>query len=57
VPDGTRDPVSGEYVHDDLVMSAALAAVLDRQAWPRAAAGKDPGIIRAGDPLDGMRRF
>jgi hypothetical protein len=57
VPDGTRDPLSGEFVHDDLVMSAALAAVLDRQEWPRATAGSDPGIIRGADPLDGMRGF
>ena len=25
VPDGTRDPGTGRYIHDDLVMSAALA--------------------------------
>ncbi len=57
VPDGTRDPLDGAFVHDDLVLSAALAAVLDRQEWPRAASGKDPGVIRAGDPLDGMKGF
>ncbi len=30
VPAGTRDPVTGEWMHDDLLMSAALAAVIDR---------------------------
>ncbi len=33
VPDGTRDPRSGELVHDDLILSAALSAVLDGQEW------------------------
>ena len=27
VPKGTRDPATGRYIHDDLVMSAALAAL------------------------------
>jgi len=55
-PDGARDPLDGTFVHDDLVISAALAAVLDRQEWPRARS-QAPGIIRAGDPLDEMRGF
>jgi hypothetical protein len=46
VPDGTRDPVTGELVHDDLVLSAALCWVLDAQPWgiARSAviAGRDP---------------
>jgi hypothetical protein len=33
VPDGTRDPSSGELLHDDLVVSAALCAVIDEQSW------------------------
>ena len=52
VPDGTRDPATGELVHDDALLSAALAAVLDRQPWHA-----DTGpthIIRAADPLDSM---
>ena len=31
VPDGTRDPSSGKLIHDDLVMSAALAVFEDTQ--------------------------
>jgi hypothetical protein len=33
VPDGTRDPASGELVHDDLLISASLCAVLDEATW------------------------
>lgn len=33
VPDGTRDPLTSELLHDDLVISAALSAVLDTCAW------------------------
>jgi hypothetical protein len=32
VPDGTRT-ATGDLVHDDLVLSAALCAVLDKQPW------------------------
>ncbi len=53
VPDGTRDPASGELVHDDLVLSAALSAVLDTQEW--SAAGPAT-LIQAADPLAGMDR-
>jgi hypothetical protein len=33
VPDGTRDALTGELVHDDYVVSAALVAVLDHETW------------------------
>jgi len=33
VPDGTRDPATGDLVHDDLLISAAMCAVLDKQKW------------------------
>ncbi len=48
VPDGTRDALSGEFLHDDLVISAALVAVLDTFAW------YDPApalLVRGQDPL------
>jgi hypothetical protein len=32
VPDGMRN-TAGEYVHDDLILSAALCAVLDGEVW------------------------
>jgi hypothetical protein len=48
VPDGTRDPSDGSLVHDDFVLSAALAAVLDQQAW----GSNGPALIIPGrDPL------
>lgn len=33
VPDGTRDLQTGELVHDDQLVAAALTAVLDEQEW------------------------
>jgi hypothetical protein len=33
VPDGTRDPHSGDLVHDDLLISAALVTQLDAQPF------------------------
>ena len=53
VPDGTRDPASGNPVHDDLLISAALCAALDQQNWSVSA---PTFIIQAGDPLDEMDR-
>ncbi len=59
VPDGTRDPTSGQVVHDDFVISAALAAVLDEQPWvaPPPVERRDAGIIQAKDPLGGRMQF
>lgn len=34
VPDGQRDAVTGERVHDDRLVAAALCAALDDQPWP-----------------------
>jgi len=48
VPDGTRDPAAGELIHDDLVISAALAAELDKQEW---SVGGPTLIIKGRDPL------
>lgn len=33
VPNGTRAVSSGELVHDDYILSAALICLLDREAW------------------------
>jgi hypothetical protein len=52
VPDGTRD-ISGELVHDDYVISAALASVLDQQNWITSG---EPAIIHAVDPLQELSR-
>lgn len=51
VPDGTRDPCTGELMHDDLVMSAALAAVLDGQNWQISGPA---AVVERGDPLEEM---
>lgn len=53
VPDGTRDFSTGELVHDDLVLSAALSAELDRQEW--VAAGPTLVVKRA-DPIVDLDR-
>ena len=48
VPDGTRDPATGDLVHDDLLISAAMCAGLDKQHWY---VSMPPFIIEADDPL------
>ncbi len=53
VPDGRRDPANGELIHDDLIVSAALASVLDEQGW--CVAGQ-AGVVRAKDPLKEMEK-
>jgi hypothetical protein len=51
VPDGTRDLETGELVHDDLVISAALCGVLDDQEW----SASGPALVVQGrDPLVDM---
>lgn len=47
VPDGMRDG-AGEYVHDDLVISAALCAVLDGENW---SVSGSPLVVPADDPI------
>lgn len=51
VPDGKRDPANGELLHDDLLVSAALASVLDGQKW---GVGGTTRVIRVKDPLAEM---
>jgi hypothetical protein len=52
VPDGSRDTLSGELLHDDLLISAALCAELDKQQWGVA----ESGVIHSIDPLEGLDR-
>jgi hypothetical protein len=47
-PEGARDPATGDYLHDDLVLSAALVGVLDEQEWPF---GGPALVVRPVDPL------
>ncbi len=51
VPDGTRNPATGELVHDDQLISSALVAVLDAQDWTFTA---PTFVINAADPLAEM---
>ncbi|HEX7568419.1 MAG TPA: hypothetical protein VF355_07635, partial [Anaerolineaceae bacterium] len=51
VPEGTRDPATGELVHDDLILSAALVGVLEEQTW----GSSSPAVVIQGvDPLAEM---
>ena len=54
VPEGARDLASGELIHDDLVLSAALLAELDKQAWSITGPA---AVVKAPDPLDDMKGF
>jgi hypothetical protein len=51
VPNGTRDRATGALLHDDLVMSAALCAVLDAAGI---GATGEALVVEAIDPLLGM---
>jgi hypothetical protein len=53
VPDGTRDPATGDLVHDDLLISAAMCAVLDKQKWY---VHMPTFIIHMDDPLNELDR-
>jgi hypothetical protein len=53
VPDGTRDPTSGDLIHDDLLISASLCATLDEENWQTHL----PGLIILGrDPIKEIDR-
>ena len=47
VPDGARHPQTGELLHDDLLVSAALCSVLDTRTW---GVGRSQ-VIQGADPL------
>ena len=49
VPDGQRDRETGEYVHDDMVIGAALVSELDRCEWP---SGLPGFLVQGTDPLE-----
>jgi len=52
VPEGTRDPASGELLHDDWIFSAALVCLLDKHDWSFASG---PALVVEGkDPLQEM---
>lgn len=51
VPEGARDPQTRDLLHDDLVLSASLVAILDEQEWRLPGTAK---LIQAADPLKEM---
>jgi hypothetical protein len=51
VPDGTRDPRTGDLIHDDLLISASLCSQLDLLPWGTA----ESEIIQALDPLANLK--
>jgi hypothetical protein len=53
VPDGSRDAATGDLVHDDLLISAALCAALDGQSWGMGASE----VITGEDILQGMKEI
>jgi hypothetical protein len=48
IPDGTRDEITAELIHDDELISAALCAVLDDQEW---SSSGEPLVVVRSDPL------
>lgn len=53
VAESARDPDSGLPLHDDLLISAALCAVLDGQPWPLLGG---TAVVPRSDPLEEMDR-
>lgn len=53
VPEGRRDLETGAWLHDDWILSAALAAVLDGQVWSSPAPAL---VVPRPDPLEEMDR-
>lgn len=55
VPDGTRHPATGAYLHDDYIITAALLSELDELPWP---VSTGPTLIIQGhDPLEEQHGF
>jgi hypothetical protein len=50
VPDGTRDVSTGNLVHDDYVISAALIALLDEETW----GSSESQVIRQKDIIENL---
>jgi hypothetical protein len=52
VGEAQRDQQTGELLHNDLLISAALCAVLDGLEWSLGEARS--AVIEAEDPLEGL---
>jgi hypothetical protein len=57
VPESARHPATGQLLHDDLLLAAALCARLDGLDWPPAGGRSGSGIIQGSDPLRSNERF
>ena len=55
VPDGTRN-LDGEYVHDDLIMSAAMSAAIEAKLGDTWLSPADALIVEANDPYKDRNR-
>jgi len=51
VPDGTRDVATGDLVHDDCVLSAALISLLDQETWGTG----ESQVIKSKDILEELK--
>ena len=51
VPDGTRNE-NGDYVHDDLIMSAAMSAVIEEKVGGEWVLPGETLVVPAADPLE-----
>lgn len=51
VPDGQRDSTTGELVHDDYIVSAALISLLDHESWGLG----ESQVLQPQDILAGMK--
>ncbi len=54
VPDGTRNPATGDLIHDDLVITAAMLSLLDDQPFTTTGPA---AVVQAKDPLEDMKGF
>ncbi|MBN2044501.1 MAG: hypothetical protein JW757_05730 [Anaerolineales bacterium] len=54
VPNGRRDPGTGELIHDDLVIGAAMLSLLDARRWD---VNSPAAVVQGHDPLDDMKGF
>jgi hypothetical protein len=50
VPEGSRDPKTGELIHDDLLISASMCSLLDEGVWGTSVSA----VVEAFDPIDNL---
>ncbi len=55
VPENCADPASGEKIHDDLLISAAMCALLDSFRWGGQISGA--GFFQIQDPLENIGKL